>query len=231
MHAQDRYVMLLTSLPISERLFLAKQPPISRIKLERRLKVLREDDAQMLRRIEAILHWGDLPMETTDADIVADAKATLQHIESETLQAIVRQRLEMRTVIAALRRRKQGGGPPAPGTVWGFGRFTGHIARNWTEPGFRLGPGFPWVSEAARLLDENDALAFERLVLENAHRNLHRYDNRHHFDFEAVVIYVLKWNIFDRWARAKSETALKRFETLVDAGLGGHAALTFEGEA
>ena len=231
MDPQDRYVMLLSSLPASERLFLAKQPPISRIKLERRLRVLSEEDAHTLAQVEAILNWGGLPMDTLDTDILAKAEAALQHIESGTLQLIVRHRLEMRTIIAALRRRKQGEGAPAHGAVWGFGRVTSHIARNWTDPGFRLGPGFPWVRKAAQLLDDEDAVGFERLVLESAHRDLHRHDARHHFDFEAVVIYVLKWSIFDRWARAKAEDASKRFENLVAAGLGARAVLTFEGEA
>jgi hypothetical protein len=44
MSGTDSYVMLMASLPRSERLFLAKQPPISRLKLERRLQQLTAED-------------------------------------------------------------------------------------------------------------------------------------------------------------------------------------------
>ena len=36
----DAYVMLIGSLPSPEALFLAKQPPLSRLKLDQRLRVL-----------------------------------------------------------------------------------------------------------------------------------------------------------------------------------------------
>ncbi|MEP3302188.1 MAG: hypothetical protein ABJO05_09480, partial [Roseibium sp.] len=37
----------------------------------------------------------------------------------------------------------------------------------------------------------------------------------HEFDFEAVVIYVLRWIIVDRWSRYSTDAARGRLETLV----------------
>ena len=125
----------------------------------------------------------------------------------------------------------RGEGPPPSDTPWGFGRWVGHITRNWTDPDFRLGGVFPWLGEADRLMRADDTVALERLILEQAYRRLQRQAGEHEFDFEAVVRYVLKWNIVDRWGRYNSEAAARRFEKLAEAGLGAHARLSFEGEA
>lgn len=227
---QDRYVMLMSSMPRSERLFLAKQPPLSRIRLDRRLRVLEEEDARMLDQVERVLGWGRKTMSMTDEQVIAHARAALPQITSETLSLIVRNRLEMRTIIAALRRRKRGDSAPSEETAWGFGRWMRRISANWSEPSFRLDSIYPWVREAAQLIERDDTVGFERLVLDNAYRDLQRHGAGHEFDIEAVVIYVLKWNIFDRWARAVAEDASKRFEELALEGLGEYAVLQFEGE-
>ena len=55
-----------------------------------------------------------------------------------------------------------------------------------------------------------------------------RHRAEHQFDFEAVVIYVVKWSIVERWGRYNSAGAARRFEELTESALGEHAAL-FEG--
>ena len=45
----------------------------------------------------------------------------------------------------------------------------------------------------------------------------------------AVVLYVLKWGIFERWTGANREGAARRFDELTSEGLGAHGALDFAG--
>ncbi len=225
----NAYIMLISSLPRPEALFLEKRPPLSRLKLESRLRILAPEDARVLELTERVLHWGELPITMTDEQIVGRAKQALQEIESETVRRIIRGRLEIRTCMSALRRRHRGEPAPAPGTVWGFGRWTTHIARNWTETTFRLEGTFPWLREADRLLKQGDTLALQRLILEQAWKNAMGHKTEHEFDLEAVVIYVIKWNIVDRWGRYNGEGAAKRFEELTEAALGDHATLFEEG--
>lgn len=227
----NAYIMLLSSLPSPEALFHAKQPPLSRLKLDQRLRVLAPEDAVTLALVESVLAWRSLPMTASEQDVIKRARDAISRIENETLQLIVRDRLEIRTCMAALRRRARGEGAPSPETPWGFGRWVGHIARNWTEPTFRLDNVFPWLREADRLMKQNDPTALERLSLETSFKRLQRRAEGHAFDFEAVVIYVLKWSIVDRWGRYNSEAASRRFEDLTQAGLGAHATLSFEGGA
>lgn len=230
----DAYVMLVSSLPDPQALFLAKQPPLSRLRLDQRLRVLTAEDAERLKLVEEALNWRQLPMAASEQDVIDRGRAASSRIESEALRLILRDRLEIRTCLAALRRRARGEGPPSD-SAWGFGRWVGHIARNWTEPAFRLEGVFPWLREADRLLRQDDPLALERLVLDLSYEKLKRQAGEHAFDFEAVVIYVLKWSIVDRWARYNAEAAARRFEDLTQAGLvaglGQQAAVAFEGGA
>ncbi len=225
------YIMLMASLPSPEGLFLAKRPPLSRLKLERRLRVLKPEDARALKLTEQALHWGEMPITMTDEEIVTRAKKAVREIENEIVCLMIRNRLEIRTCMVALRRRHRGEQAPAPGTVWGYGRWTAHIARNWNEGTFRLDRVFPWLRQADKLLKDGDTLPLQRLILEQAWTSVNRLKGQHQYDFEAVVAYVIKWNIVDRWGRYNNEEAAKRFEELTQAALGEHANLLEEGQA
>lgn len=84
MSGTDSYVMLMASLPRSERLFLAKQPPISRLKLERRLKQLTADDREVLRQVETALDWREIDLGASDAVVLARATRALAALDSQT---------------------------------------------------------------------------------------------------------------------------------------------------
>ncbi|MGK7874217.1 MAG: hypothetical protein AB4426_13155 [Xenococcaceae cyanobacterium] len=214
-----KYVTLMASLPPLGQLFAAKQTPISRLKLESRLKMLSEEDTALLRQIEELVHWSHLPTDRTDVQIVASAKRFFQEVRIPLLREAVESRLELHTVVAALRRRKRGESAPSPEEPWGYGRWVSHIESHWTEPTFRLEGAFPWVLEANRLLNANESVALERLLFGVVWDKLGRMGEGHYFDFEAVVIYVLRWNLVDRWSRYEGETAVKRFTELVDSGI------------
>lgn len=222
----DAYIALIASLPSSERLFRSKQPPLSRLRLERRLSALTPTDRATLSAIEGTLSWSAYDMDATGADAIARTKALLPKLESETLRAIVMERMELRATIAALRLRARG---ITPTTAWGPSRLTRHILANWSDPTFKLDRHMPWLQKVVTLLEADDPLGLERHILEVTFRQLQRHAGRHSFDFEAVVIYVLKWNIFDRWARADARAATSRFESLAQDALGAFSELQREG--
>ena len=230
MSGANAYIMLMSSLPGAERLFLAKRPPLSRLKLDRRLSVLAPEDTRELKLAEQVLHWGEISINLTDREIVARAKKALKETNNETVRRLIRDRLEIRTCMAAIRRRARGEQAPKAETVWGFGRWTGHIARNWNEKAFGLDRVFPWLAEADKLYRAGDTLALQRLILAEAWKSANRLKGEHHYDFVAVVVYVLKWNILDRWSRYDGAQASVRFEELTDAALGDHTNLFAEGQ-
>ncbi|MCL6285771.1 hypothetical protein M3P21_19795 [Ruegeria sp. 2012CJ41-6] len=223
----DAYIALVSSLPSSERLFVAKQPPLSELRLRKRLSALDEDDAKTLHRIEHILSWASYDAQAEIGEVVKRARSLLRNLPQPTLRAIVADRMELRSAIAALRMRRDG--MAAPSGQWGFGKWTRHIAANWSDPTFRLDAPLPWLREAGSLLEAGDALGLERHLLEIAFRQLQRHGGLHHFDFEAVVIYVLKWTLFDRWAASDAQAAARRFAQLSDDALQDFPDLMLEG--
>ncbi len=213
-----RYTMLLTSLPYHGPLFGAKQTPLSRIRLDQRLKLLEPEDAGCLRTLMRILDWTRQDPDRADAEAMAEAAPLVASIAHPFVRDLATWRLEYRTLIAALRRRQRG--EPLPSDEhWGFGRWRGRIRRNWTEPAFRLEGAFPWLPEAARLSAAGDALGLERLLLGVVWSHLDRISDGHPFDFEAVVIYVLRWDLIARWTSYEADAAERRFDELVAAGL------------
>jgi len=227
MSNQDSYITLVSSLPISERLFIAKQPPLSRPRLDRRLKSLTIEDSNTLMMIEDLLTWSSYPMTSTDADVIERIHDVLEQVRQPTLIAIIRQRMELRSLISALRLRQQG--ETAPTTPFGYSRWQQRIHNNWTEPSFGLETIFPWLAKAQDFLSKQDPLGLERFILDITFRQLQRHASNHLFDFEAVVIYVLKWNIFDRWAHSNTEAAVRRFETLTEDALGDFSGFDYAG--
>jgi len=215
MTVADRYTMLISSLPAHAPLFSAKLTPLSRIRLEERLRMLTLEDAAQLELVQGALDWGRISDAENDGEIYELSRSTLQSLRSGFLREIVRDRLELRTVVAALRRRRLGAAPPDTREHWGFGRWLAQIRRNWKDPTFQLEPVFPWASEANRLLQSGHWVELERLLLGYVWTDLGRRSEGHYFDLEAVVIYVLRWNLVARWTGYEAHVAGERFRELV----------------
>ena len=221
--SNDKYISLITSLPIAVDLFKSKQTPLSRLNLEKRLRVLDAEDAVVLQKIEDLTRWLNQPMGLTDADFIQRAKLLTENIDNGFVAKLVQERLELRTVMAALRKRKRGDLAPAPDEPWGVGRWIDHMRRFWNEPDFRLANVFPWITEANRLINADDSLGLERLILNEVWQSLGRASEEHYFDLEAVIIYVMRWDVIARWTSYEGEPAVQRFNNLVSSGLGEYA--------
>ena len=68
---------------------------------------------------------------------------------------------------------------------------------------------------------EQRPVELERLLLDVVWRDLERRSEGHEFDFEAVLLYCLRWEVIARWTRYTSEAATTRFDHLVREGLAG----------
>lgn len=213
------YVMLLASLPALGPLLSDRAPPISEARLERRLGELAPEDRAELERLRSLGSWMRLDLAEDEAAFLARARAVIDGVRSEPIRAVARDRLEIRTLLAALRRRHAGAEAPAVGTPWGYGRFVETIRTNWGAPDFGVGHAFPWILRAKERLESGDRASLERLVLEAAWAAGERHLALHTFDFEAVVHYVLRWSLEDRWSRYDAEAAALRFAELLDEAL------------
>ena len=183
-------------------------------------KFLTDQDSKTPSQIEQLVRRSKQPTEWTDAQIVESAKALFDHLSSNTLKQAVEFVVSLRTIVAALRRRKLGENSPPKQTDWGYSPWIQRIERHWTEPDFGLGTVVPWVSKARRLWDDDDSVELERLILVQSWKQFGRLSNGHYFDFAAVVLYVLRWSLINRRVNYDRETAQKRFNSLIDDGIG-----------
>ncbi|TVQ57953.1 MAG: DUF2764 family protein [Rhodobacteraceae bacterium] len=214
----EPYVTLMASLP-AIRFLSEKAPPIGRSRLMERLKDLAPDDAELLRRLLETVSWRFIDPAQEDAAFLDRAEALLADLTRPALAAALSERLTLRTVVAALRRRHAGEDAPGKGERWGFGPVVARLRAGWALPDFGLGAAHPWIAPARETLEAGDAKGLERLLLEVAWAQQARHAEAHEFDFEAVVFYVLRWSMADRWAQYDADAARARFEELLDAAL------------
>jgi len=214
-----KYTLLLSSLPLQPAdLFSTKILPISRIQLDKRLSLLDAQDAEDLTRIEALLHWSKM-LESDDEHIVKTGLVELELIRSQFLRDIVLWRLELRTLLTALRRKQANENVQAPEPFYGFGDHLPMIRRNWQRPDFGLGYAQPWLKQAQQLMSENETMALDKLLLNLSWQYYARLSRGHYFDFPAVVLYVLRWDLIHRWVSYDQDRALLRFNELVCAAM------------
>ena len=225
MTSRERYVMLMASLP-SIRFLADKALPINQARLGERLKLLEPEDRDELLGIASIISWNRIDTGDDDAAFVARAERTIASIRDPALRDAVLERLEIRTVVAALRRRASGEDAPPASLAWGIGRPVDTIRRNWTAPDFGLARVYPWVGQAKEKLDQGDAASLERLILDVTWAATARREFGHDFDLEAVAFYLMRWQLADRWARYDADAAALRFRGLLSAALSDRHEVT-----
>ncbi|WP_210396487.1 DUF2764 family protein [Motiliproteus sediminis] len=214
------YYTLVASLPHLPHLFSAKRLPCSRIQLDRRLSMLEADDREQLELMESLLWWDrQSVVPEPDELICGDKRAQVEQLRNPLLKGFTLWRLELRTLIAALRRRRLGLAPPDSSTRWGVGRWTEQIIANWQSPAFGLEFCFPFAQELHELLAKDQSLEAEKLLMGELWTRLTRLQDDHYFDFEAVALYVMRWHLVERWTHHERDAAIERFDHLVDQAL------------
>jgi hypothetical protein len=214
-----QYIELLAALPYLANPFVHRRPPISAIQLQKRLNMLDHRDRETVRRLGRLFYWPRLELADTDENIVRQAIRLTQDFELRDMRQWLLWRMDFRTMIAALRRRHAGQDAPAPHSHWGYGNHVMQIERNWGHPDFHLAGRFPWLAQARQLLEEGDSYGLERLLLSTAWDYYNRQVPDKPFGLSAVWLYLMQWDLVDRWCSYNAEQAKIRFDEMVAAGL------------
>ena len=127
--------------------------------------------------------------------------------------------LELRIILAALRMRNQGLKQAPDEKLFGFDSWHFYISNYWHEADFGLSQRLPWVAKVNELLLAGKSFQLEELLLSIVWEHYQRQSLGHYFDFEAVIIYVLRWDMISRWSGNDKTLALTRFNHLLDSGL------------
>ena len=209
------YYTLLASLPPLPRFDRAERLPITRERLGQRSGMLTPEDVALFEHAAEFLSWQRQSATRTDAEMVAKFHKMDQHISHPTLRSFFAFPINQRTVMAALRRRHRGFAAPSAGQAWGVGSYVRHIENNWDDPNFKLSAVFPWIPQARSHLKAGETLALQRLLMNGLWNHADRSVEAYDFGFRAVLSYIIKWDILDRWLSYSVEEAKKRFEELV----------------
>ena len=217
----NTYYLLICSLPALPPRFDVDRLPITLERLQGRLRLLEPEDAREISRMLDFLAWSHQFAEADDAAVVKRYGELMQEVTNPLIREVFAVGMDVRMIVAALRRRRHGLGPP---TV-GFGQWFDHIRRHFNQPDFRLGHVFPWILPFAHMLEQGDVLNLYRRVLGESWAYLKKRAEDYVFSFEAVVLYIARWDIIRHWQQLQAERGRAIFEALVTEALGEYAKL------
>lgn len=217
----NKYYMLIGSLPTLPRHFEDPQRvPISRLGLTERMKMLDADAAELIEQMANFLAWDRQPFERTDEDVWRHYDAFMQNVRNRFARRWIDDVMTLRTIVSALRRRRLGMDAP-PGAGWS----AQHIARHWTHPDFRLAVKFPWIADVDMQLNGSSPFDLERTLLDIKWTRAKRMSEQYQFTLEAVVLYLIRWEIVFRWTNRDAVAGKEKFEQLVAEAMGRYAKM------
>jgi len=219
MVSQNPYYTLIGSLPALPTHFEeAQRVPISRLALEERMKLLDAEAADVVRQMVDFLAWERQPLDRTDEDVCRHYGHFMQSAQDRFARRWIEEAMTLRTIVSALRRRRLGLGAPP-----GVGPVADHVARNWTHPDFRLATRFPWIADVAAQLGGDAPFDLERTLLGIQWKCAKRLADQYQFTFEAVVLYLIRWEIVSRWTARDAAAGQEKFQRLVAEAMGRYA--------
>jgi len=216
---RNSYYTLVASLPPLPRFDAAVRLPINRVRLMDRLGMLQPADAGIVRHAAVLFDWDRASTLPGDAEMVEHYQALRQLCGEGPLWQILALPADLKTLLAALRRRRLGRPPPVRGEPWGVGPWVGHIERNWEAPDFGLAPRCPWLPRIRSLLEDGQALALQEQLFGLVWDHVDRQIQGREFRFDNVLVYLFKWDMLERWLSGKSGESGTRFEELVSEAL------------
>ena len=172
--------------------------------------MLEKEDAEVVSQLQDFLISDRHRQDWSDEDVVVQYDRLMERTSNGVAKEIVEFRMDTRTVLSGLRRRRRGLGPPP-----GVGQWTGHIQRHWQQRDFALGWRFAWVEEIDRLLEEDRVLEIHRILLGHAWQHWRNLSEEHFFDFEALLLYLARWEVIARWTSLDFQRGSQQFETII----------------
>lgn len=211
------YYDLICSLPHLPHFEEADWLPITPLRLGQRLRRLRPEHTEQLNRARSLVGWREQRLTSQTDNALSAAFSKLMDGQLDTpLRDYVTFRMTQQTMLAALRRKRDGLELPEDSNAWGVGPRVHHIRKNWDLPFFALERVYPWLPQAAERFSAGDAIGLERLLVELNWQWLTRCAEQSMFGFQAVVAFVFKWDMLQAWLACDPLRAKARFTELID---------------
>ena len=192
---QNTYYTLIASLPFLPRFDKARRLPITLERLEARMSMLVQEDAEAARIAMNFLWWERQPVERRDEEVISFYKHIMTSVHRPALRNIIQFQMTLRTILAALRRRHRNLPIPSRGIAWGIAPWVGYIERNWNEDNFKLAPLFPWVPEVRKFLETEETLELQKCIMHLSWTYFNQLTEGHYFTFDVFLTYLFKWDL------------------------------------
>ncbi|MBT8138594.1 MAG: DUF2764 family protein [Gammaproteobacteria bacterium] len=208
------YTELICSLPHLVDPFKYQRQSISFVQLQKRMNMLQYDDYRWISQFLRLFYWGEIRLDVDEEQLVRAANRFMDEVPCPDIKYWLLWRMDVRTIIAALRRRRDGETAPLTND-WGFGRYLHHIRSNWSAPCFKLEHRFTFLPQVNQLLAAGESYSLEKVLLEAIWDFFSNCSPRNSNGLAMVVLYLLKWNLIEQWSQCNSTTGAERFDNLV----------------
>ena len=209
------YYTLIASLPPLKKFDQAERLPINMERLRERLTILGQEDAKLVDSVASFIIWHRQPMERSDKEMLVVYKQLIESIDNPMIKEMINLRIDIRTIVVALRRRYRGLPAPKSGELWGMGRWVQHIEKYWDDQNLRLAAVYPWIPQVREYLENGNALELERLQMNQVWEGVDRLEDQNYFGIDVIFSYLFKWDMMQRWLANDVESAKIRFDELV----------------
>ena len=213
------YYTLIASLPPLKKFDQAERLPINMERLRERLTILGQEDAKLVDSVASFIIWHRQPMERSDKEMFVVYKQLIESIDNPMIKEMINLRIDIRTIVVALRRRYRGLPAPKSGELWGMGRWVQHIEKYWDDQNLRLAAVYPWIPQVREYLENGNALELERLQMNQVWEGVDRLEDQNYFGIDVIFSYLFKWDMMQRWLANNVESAKIRFDELVSEGI------------
>ncbi|MDR3502589.1 MAG: DUF2764 family protein [Legionella sp.] len=207
------FYTVASSLPRLGVSFKIATPPISRFQLEKRLRLLPEEQVLQVFAIE-LLVWKSWfkPQQSVTA-----TRMLYQNIiknQSPFIINLIDWYLDLRSIFAAIRMRNEKKEVPEnPHDYW-ISHWDHRLMQKWSDADFGLKSVYPWLPKVVSDIEKNNTAAVEGFLLAHIWKHLSIVEAGHYFDFEAITIYLLRWNVVNYWSSFSTSNALDCIEKL-----------------
>ncbi len=177
--------------------------------------MLRPEDAKLVDDVSSFIIWDCQPMERSDGEMFAIYKHLVESIDNPVIIEMINLRIDIRTIVIALRRHYRSFPAPKSGELWGVGRWVQHIEKHWDDQNLKLTAVYPWIVQVREYLESGNALELERLQMNHVWDGVDRLAEKSYFGIDVVLSYLFKWDMMQRWIANSVDAAKKRFDELV----------------
>lgn len=213
--SEIKYVDLITSLPHHGDLFSSKETSISKIRLDIFLKLLSKEDMKTLLEFEDIINAHHKYNDISDQLFFDKINDFFSKTTNNFIKEILVKRIEI-TIIIGLLRKKILKKEIQFAKSELFFPFMSYLKSHSELPDFGLSGKYKWIIQLNNLIEENNSVAAERILLAYSWEYLSRISYQYEFSFEAIILYVTRWNIVNRWTIYDSEEAKARLNSITN---------------